>query len=200
MTNHPSSSRRTLGAAFDAAHIAALGVWIGVIGATGLFAAAMFHELRALNPTIPAYALYTGAHWRIGGGQVANRVFDLGDTVQIGAMVIAAACFIGACAANRRSLSRIPVALHAAGVFAASALLATQLAWLRPEMDRRLSAYWNAASAGENERAVELRGLFDDLHPIGTNLMIATGVAALASVVFAAWSMSGAGRREEAAT
>ncbi|TVQ61318.1 MAG: hypothetical protein EA379_06625 [Phycisphaerales bacterium] len=162
--------------------------------------ASAFPEMRGLDPVLPMYAAYESAHWMIGAGVVANRVFHLTDVAQVIVMTLGVAAFIGANVLNRRSLLRAPVAAHTLFLLAACVLLAVQFLWLRPSMDGHLTLYWDAAAAGDHQAAAAHQSAFNALHTPASRLIGATGLAALATIACAGWALASDARRAREAT
>lgn len=174
-----------------ALHGAALGLWLGALGMTGVIAGIAFPEMRALEPALPGFAAYAGEHWPIAAGRVMNRAFGALLLVQVAACSTAAAALGVAWACGSARGRRW--AVHGVVLSALVGLLVWQAATQRA-MGAELRAYWAAAEAGENERAAELRAGFDAMHRRAEAGMKATagGLAVgVGTLVFA----SAAGRR-----
>lgn len=177
----------------ESVHLAALGLWLGILIATGAAAALVFPAMKALDPTLPAYAAFDRPHWTLAAGHVAERYFRASDGAQVAlagvawlTLPIAPVCF-----GRQRRMAIVRVAL----VSALSASLAWQLLSLRPRMDLHLAAYRAAAIAGETDRAEGERAAFAALHPTATRAMATN--AALALLALAAGALDVARPRRD---
>ncbi len=182
--------------AVESVHLASLGLWLGILIATGAAAALVFPAMKALDPTLPAYAAFDRPHWTLAAGHVAERYFRASDVAQVAlagiawlTLPIAAAVF-----GPRRSLPIIRVGL----VGALSVSLAWQLLSLRPRMDLHLSAYRAAAIAGESEFAEAERAAFAALHPAATRAMAINAAVVLFALAAGAVDATRPRRDEDA--
>lgn len=160
-------------------HILALSLWLGCVVTAGLAAAIVFPTMKALDPHLPQYAGYTGDHWMLAAGRIADRVFDATDTAQVGAAVVATLTGVGLLLARvvrARSRSALAWLIALAG---ALCVLAYTLTILRPRMTTNLIAYWDAASRADNPAAEAARAAFSAEHPLASNLMVATALLVL---------------------
>ncbi|MGQ0628913.1 MAG: hypothetical protein ACT4PL_12535 [Phycisphaerales bacterium] len=64
-----------------ALHTFALGLWFGSLIMSGVAAAVLFPTLKRLDPTLGAYPKYTGSHWLLAAGHVAEIVFYISDII-----------------------------------------------------------------------------------------------------------------------
>ncbi|MCW5775702.1 MAG: hypothetical protein KIS87_04570 [Phycisphaeraceae bacterium] len=179
--------------AVESVHLATLGLWLGILIATGAAAALVFPAMKALDPALPAYAAFDRPHWTLAAGHVAERYFRASDVAQVAlagiawlTLPIAAAVF-----GLRRGLPIVRIGL----VGALSVSLAWQLLSLRPRMDLHLSAYRAAAIAGESELAEEERAAFAALHPAASSVMAIN--AALVLLAFAAGAFDATRQRRD---
>ncbi len=181
--------------AVESVHLASLGLWLGILIATGAAAAMVFPAKKALDPTLPAYAAFEQPHWTLAAGHVAEHYFRASDGAQVALAGIAwltlpiAAAFFG----GRRALAVVRIAL----VAALSVSLAWQLLSLRPRMDLHLSAYRAAAIAGETDRAEEERSAFAALHPTASRAMAGTAALVLLALVAGASDVTRTRRDED---
>lgn len=177
-------------ALLEAAHLTALGVWLGAVVMAGAVAATVFPAMRRLEPSLPAYANYTGEHWTIAAGHVMARVFWVTDMVQFVAAIIAIATFglglIFAASAMRRAATIVRAFL----LLTLGASLSYSLLMLAPTMNANLARYWNAAQQGQSEQAAQYREAFEQDHPKATLALSANAALTFAALVIGAWSVA----------
>ncbi|MCB9848951.1 MAG: hypothetical protein H6814_11105 [Phycisphaeraceae bacterium] len=149
----------------ETVHLSALGLWLGAIGVAGAAAAVAFPTMRELDPVLGAYAAFPGEHWPIAAGEVMFKVFQITDFVALVCVVLVAGTLVLAVTAGGLSVRRLSAKLRVA---VAIALLVTQ-GWmmfvLMPRMVHNVGEFWSLARAGETDRAVEYRALFNEDHP-----------------------------------
>lgn len=182
--------------ASETVHIVALAVWVGTIGMTAVAAAVIFPQVRDLEPTLAAYPKYTGEHWLLAAGHIANRIFVIGDTIQAVCAGVAGLTLAAALVARRFSPFGPAAALRLLGMLVAFGALSYQFGSLRPEMRRDLDNYWLAAADGRNEDADQYQARFRELHPAASRSLTIGGVAALVALMAGAWSLSARPRFE----
>jgi hypothetical protein len=163
---------------------------------TGAAAAVIFPAMKGLDPALPAYAAYTGPHWSLAAGQIANRLFIIADTVQFGAMLAAGVTF-GLCVlffglSTRRGTTFARAAL----LLALVGVLSYHLMILSPRMATNVRLYWDAAAAGDNAGAAGPKAAFDADHPTASRVLGATALLVLGAMVAGMVSIT-AGRRME---
>jgi hypothetical protein len=160
-------------AALESLHTAALGLWLGVLILAGAAAAILFPTMHSLDPTLREYPAYTGPHWSLAAGTVANRIFNIAGIIE----VACAAVFLATLAALlvTRSLTRWAAILRTliTGVLAAAWVLRTIPS---ARIAAELVAYDHAAHAGDNALAEQHRAVIAAIHPFATNLMAATAI------------------------
>jgi len=131
-----------------AIHTWALGLWFGSLVMTGIAAAVLFPTLKQLDPTLGAYPLYTGEHWMLAAGRVAERLFFASDIIGFGCAGVAIfSLAIGGFLGDRpwrQVLGALRITLIAAIVL----VLSYQLMVLGPRMNTNLRTYWMAAATG----------------------------------------------------
>jgi hypothetical protein len=179
-------------------HLVALGLWVGVLLSAGAFAASVFPIMKGLDPRLPAFDKYTGEHWLIAGGKVAQRIFLITDIVQFVCAVLSIAtlgCMIWLFGLPRRRPATIVRAI-ALGV--ALACAAGSIIIVAPQLNAALRLYWAAAEAGNLEAVAPHRAAVDQLHPLSSRLMGGTFVCVLIAFVAGAWSAARPWREEEA--
>lgn len=180
-------------------HLLALGLWTGVLVAAGAFAASVFPIMKGLNPRLPAFEKYSGEHWLIAGGKVAQRIFLITDIVQFVCAVLSIGtlgCMIWLFGLPRRRPSTIVRALALGVALACAAGLIIVVA---PQLNAALRLYWAAAEAGNLEAVAPHRAAVDELHPLSSKLMVGTLISVLTAFIAAAWSASRPWKDAEAA-
>ncbi len=174
----------------ESVHIFTLAIWGGSLAFTAVTAAVAFPTMRKLDPRLPEFAAYEGEHWRIAAGHIANRLFLINDMVQLAGVLVTLLTFGLLLLTTKRAAAGVlwPYVLRAVLLSAASILVAYQLFILAPRMQTNLQAFWDAARAGDAARAEALRSAFEVDHPTASNVLVATGVCVLLSLLTAAWS------------
>lgn len=149
----------------------------------GAGAAIAFPTMKAIEPTLGAYPLYSEPHWRLAAGHVAAKLFFVSDVVQLVCAPVAGLALV------LLVLGRLvpwPSRLMAARLVVFTllmAILSYRFFLLAPRMDRELALYRAAAQAGEMEPAAAHLAAFNADHPTASNVMVATfglGAAAMA--------------------
>ncbi|MEM9166604.1 MAG: hypothetical protein AAGB48_06220 [Planctomycetota bacterium] len=158
----------------EAVHIVAAGLWAGVVIATGAAAAIIFPTVRGLEPTVGTYPNYSGEHWRLLAGQVAARLFAVGDIVQfICAMLTGVSLAI--IALQRDAWASRTIILARLTVYAAVLMLvAYAVLVLGHRMNTNLAEYWAAAKIGDNQTAASARQAFQKDHGPASAVMGST--------------------------
>lgn len=167
----------------ETVHLASLGLWLGVLGAAAAFAASVFPVMRELDPSLPAYAAYTGEHWRIAGGMMAQRVFLISDVVQFVCAVLSVStlgCMIALFGLPRMRPATI---VRACALGLALACAAGTIIIVAPQLNGATRGYWAAARAGDMAAATMHRSAVDSLHPTASRLMGGT-IAFVAIALF----------------
>ncbi|MGP1347051.1 MAG: hypothetical protein ACTS3F_10350 [Phycisphaerales bacterium] len=179
--------------AAEAAHIAALGVWLGALVLTGIAAAITFPTLRILDPHLPNYAEYPEDHWAIAGGAIMNRVFIASDWIALACAIIAAAGGAAALAPRltrqplRHTLFRPLAILRAAATIAALLITLASFALLRPTMNEDLRLFHHAARSGDIAAADAARARFDEAHPRASMILSAQAGLVLIALTLGAY-------------
>ncbi len=166
----------------ETVHLAALGLWLGVLSSAAAFAAAVFPIMRELEPRLSGYAAYQGEHWRIAGGTVAQRIFLITDVVQFACAVLSV-CTLG-CLIALFGLPRTRPAtiIRACSLGIALACAAGTIIIVAPQLNAALRGFWAAARAGDSAAVTLHRSAVDSLHPIASRLM--GGTIAFVAVAF----------------
>ncbi len=180
----------------DAIHVAALGVWLGALGMSVAAAAIVFPTMNDLKPHLADFDKYTGPHALIAGGQVANRVFLVGDIVQFVCVLAAGLTFGVAVMWLGLSMRRVSTFLRAALLLGLVGVLAYRFAVVQPKWDEDVRRHWEAAKAGDNGAAEGYKASIDATHPLQTKLMGATGAMVAAALVVAVVAATGSSDRD----
>lgn len=168
---------------------------MGALAMTGAAAAVIFPVVKALDPSLPEYAAYTGPHWRLAAGHVASRIFLISDAVQLGCIIITGLT-LGVIALTADAWAKpIVTALRIISLLAAISILAYSFAFLGPRMNLNLVNYWDAAKTGDNEAALVYQQAFDKDHPTASRVMVGSFLCALLLTTSGAFAASGASNR-----
>ncbi len=170
-----------------ALHTVALGVWLGIVVMTAAAAAIIFPTVKGLAPTLPAFNAYTGDHWMVLAGKVADRIFAVSDAAQFACAIVAGAGLVLARPIGHPAWRTLPTALRMTALSAAVTALAYQLFVLSPRMNHNLRGYWAAAERGDNAAAEALKAAFNTDHPTATIVLGVLAVIVLAGLLLAAW-------------
>jgi len=173
----------------EVCQIVALSLWLGVVVMSGAAAAVIFPTMKRLAPTIPDLATYTGEHWKLAGGQIANRIFLIADITQgLCALVVLLAAYAAGRSSPASLLRRVASTLGAVLVLA-------YFAFVRSPMQRHIGEFWAAATAGDNTRAAISQRAFDALHPIASASLGVITLVVLATLVISVWSLAAAAHK-----
>ncbi len=178
----------------DTLHTAALGVWLGVVLMAGAAAAVIFPTVKALNPSLPAFAAYTGDHWMIAAGRVADRTFAVSDAAQFVCALLAGLGLVLGRPIGDASWRTARSALRITFLSGALTALAYQLFVLAPRMNANLQAHWAAAAVGDDARAQTLREVFTADHPTASATLGMIAVLVAICLGLAAWPGATPGR------
>ena len=171
----------------DAIHTAALGVWLGVVLMTGAAAAVIFPTVKALDPTLPGFGLYTGDHWMIAAGRVADRTFAISDAAQFVCATLAGVGLVLGRPLGHPAWRTARTAVRITFLSAAITALSYHLFVLAPRMNTNLRGYWAAAAAGDNATAQTLRDAFSADHPTASATLGAIAALVAICLALAAW-------------
>lgn len=179
----------------DTAHILALAFWLAALLGSGAAAATLFPKLKALDPTLPAYAAYPHEHWKIAAGFVANHLFFLADIVQFAAAFTATTTFALTLfflnrtntATKQRSWS---LAIRGVSLAVALTAAAYLILVLGPDMALSLQNFYTAAQQGDIDAANTFRQAFDASHPKASTAMSTTAAAVLIALIAGVWNIS----------
>lgn len=183
----------------ETVHVLALSLWFGGLVMSGFVAARTFAIMKDLDPRLASHAAYTGDHWRLAGGKIANGVFAVMDVVQFVCAFLAGLSFAGLVVTRGVSPRRVWTWIRGIGVSGAMASVMGLLLIVEPQLNTALRVYWKAAAAGNNDEAAKFQKLAGEIHPTASTLMGVTAVAVLVALVGAAWTLGrGAGSVVEA--
>lgn len=170
----------------DVVGVSALGIWVGVVGMTSATAGVAFPVVKRLDPHVPSFDAYTGEHWLLVAGRVMYNVFFVADVAQAACAVLAVLALLGRAAVGSATPAPVwPGRVRLVGLVGAIALLAADLAWLKPTMNTALLAYWEAARVGDNLTANAQREAFRSMHPTATAVLL--GITAMVLVALVGW-------------
>jgi hypothetical protein len=181
---------RSWRAFLETVNLVALALWLGAIVFSGVVAARVFVVMRELDPRLNAYADYTGEHWKLAGGKVANGVFAITDIAQFLCALIAGLCFAALVATRIVSPRRLSTWLRGLGLSVGMACVMGLLLVVSPRLHAALAGYWAAAREGKNDEALRLQALAGQIHPTATMLMGVGAFAVLVALVAAAWTLA----------
>lgn len=187
---------RSWRAFLETVNFVALALWLGAIVFSGVVAARVFVVMRELDPRLNAYAGYTGEHWKLAGGKVANGVFAVTDIAQFLCALIAGLCFASLVATRSVSPRRISTWLRGVGLSVGMACAMGLLLVVGPRLNAALEGYWTAAREGKNDEALRLQALAGQIHPTTTLLMGVGAFAVLMALIAAAWTLAGDSSRQ----
>ncbi|MEM8758026.1 MAG: hypothetical protein AAGF47_09625 [Planctomycetota bacterium] len=183
----------------ETVHVTAAGLWCGATAMTGAAAAIIFPKVRDLDPTLATYPDYTGEHWRLAAGQVAARLFTVGDAVGFVCAMLAGVSLV-LVAAGRDAWRTRAITLTRLTVFSAAlGLIAYNLLVLGARMNTNLGAYWRAAAAGENEAAAAAQQAFMADHGPASAVLVAMTLATLALTITGTLGATATPRDDESA-
>ncbi len=170
----------------------ALSVWLGFVLAAGTFAAIVFQVTKGLDPRLPGHEGYTGEHYLIVGGHMAQTVFFVTDVVQF-ACALASCVTLGGVFIMLRDQDRArrpAMVLRFLAMALALGSVASLLLIVNPKLTVAMRLYWDAAGAGDNEGALKFRSVAAEFHPYATGLMLGAAVGVLVALVAAVWSLA----------
>ncbi|HYD01647.1 MAG TPA: hypothetical protein VEB22_10515 [Phycisphaerales bacterium] len=168
------------------AHLAALGLWAGVLAMTAAAAAVTFPTLKTIDPLVPSLDAGSRPHWMYVGGRIVANVFLISHAAQAVCAVLALASVV--CLVRSRKPGaprRLPATLYCTSC--AAGLLGVYLLWLWPRMRTNLHTYWSQLSIGAVDRARAAQAAFDADHPRASTLLQILLVIVLAALITGAW-------------
>ncbi|MBL8757761.1 MAG: hypothetical protein JNK35_04945 [Phycisphaerae bacterium] len=172
--------------ALHAIHVTALGLWSGSLLMTAAMAAVTFPTMKSLAPMLPGYAGYTGDHWMIAAGKVANTAFAISDGVQFVCAMLAAGSLLVAAVFAGLNWRRPGVVVRAVIMGSALGVLAYHLLVLSPRMAVNLRQYWLLAEAGKTSDAEAVRAAFTADHPTASTVMATLAGLSLIGLILGA--------------
>lgn len=174
----------------EALHLTALGLWLGVLVAVGGAAAVIFPTMKSMHIRLEDFKGDPADHWLIAAGQVAQRLFLLGDIAMFICSLLTVltlgtlAVFLGGMA--RRGVMLI----RALAVGVALASFASTLLIVAPGISTASRAHWEAARIGDDAASAKHSAAARELHPLASNLMAVEAVALLIALWAAGWSLA----------
>ncbi|MFI4892893.1 MAG: hypothetical protein ACIAQ0_05575 [Phycisphaerales bacterium JB058] len=158
----------------ETVHLTFVGLWMGSLAMAGAAAAIIFPTVRDLDPSLPAYAAFTGPHWKLAAGHVASRIFLVADAVALGCLIVSGLT-LGLVAASKEPWRQAwTTGVRLVAFFGALSLLTYSFVFLGPRMNTNMVNYWEAAEAGNNEAALEYQAAFDKDHPTASTVMVSS--------------------------
>lgn len=177
-------------AACETIHHLALALWLGAVVFAGAFAAIIFPTMKGLDPRLPDFAAYSGEHWRIAAGKVAQKGFLLADIVQFGCAIVAVASLLGMLVLFGLPRRRPATFLRALALGVALACAAGQIIIVAPQFNAAVKLYWAAAAVGDMQATLAHRAVTDRLHPIASWLLSGTAISVLIALTTGLWAMA----------
>ncbi len=162
----PPGDRGLIRAACESVNGLVLGLWAGVILMVGVTAAVTFPLMAELDVRIPAYESYDAGQHRIAAGQVLNQAFAISDWLGLIGLLICAGCLAGLWFAGPRAFRamRAALVLRLVSFGALAVLTLFQTFAFRPGLNRSFENLWQAAEAGQNEQAQQIRDALAPQH------------------------------------
>ncbi len=174
----------------EVVHAVALALWLGFVVAAGTFAALVFGVSRSFDPRLPEFEAYTGEHYLIIGGKMAQTVFFAADVVQFACAMLAIVTLIALFRVRADEARRPAMVVRASALAVASAALASLLVIVNPKIVAATRDYWQAARAGDMTTAAAHRAIAGDTHPYASALMAAAALMVLIALVAGIWSLA----------
>ena len=168
----------------------ALSLWLGFVLASGTFAALVFQITKGLDPRLPGYEGYTGEHYLIVGGHMAQTVFFVTDVVQFACALVSCITLGGVFVMLRGQARRPAMVARFLALALALGSVASLLLIVNPKLTIAMRLYWEAAKAGDNASAITYRAVAAETHPYATGLMLSAAVSVLVALVAAVWSLA----------
>lgn len=166
--------------------ILTLVLWLASLIAGGAMAAALFPWMKQLEPVLPGFSAYSGEHWKLGAGLIAQRFFAAGDMAQL-----VCACLCVVCHAlvmiderGRASPAKREMFAQSALVGVPWLLVAYEVFILGPRMTANFRSLVAAARAGDNDAARVHQSAFSSDHPTATMVLVSTACAVLVLLMF----------------
>lgn len=169
----------------ETVHIAALGLWFGVLTAAAGAAAVLFPTIKGLDARLPGYEASPAENFRILGGMVAQQVFLMADVVMFGCCLAAIATLGVLLGVYRIPAGRPATIVRVASLALALAAFASLLFIVTPSLNSASRLHWAALKAGDAAAIARHRAAVDQLHPIARNLMAGMALTVLTAFVAA---------------
>lgn len=177
----------------ETVHLAALGLWLGFVLASGTFAAILFPTMRQSQPTLPDFSAWPGEHWIIAAGRVGNRVFFAVDIAQFTFAMLSGFTFVALIAFLGLPRTRPATLIRATALGVAMACAASQVIIVGPKMNSLMTRFWAAASEGQITAAEMFKSEFDRTHPIGSGLLYGSCISVFIALIAGLWSVTRGG-------
>ncbi|MCP3906154.1 MAG: hypothetical protein GY715_21225 [Planctomycetes bacterium] len=182
-------------------HAFALILWIAALVSAAVAAMNVFPITDSMSFVLERYAAYPAdEHGRIAAGRIMEGVFFTVDMLQFVAAPLALLTLLAQLTVFRGPWRRPAHLVRGACIVLAAALFAGHAMMLAPKMNADLRAFWEAAEAGDVDRAHEHRAAFNRRHPkadiiLRVNLLLVAAAAVAGTVGLRA--MPGAPRERE---
>lgn len=150
----------------DVAYWIALTGWFAALAAAGIAAMSVFGTLPAMDVALGDFPSHPPQeHGRLAAGAVMQNVFFSVDVIQFAVAPVVVITLLAQVLVLGDSLRRWSNVGRALCIVAAASLFAYHVAAIAPVMNRHWRAFWDAAKAGDTERAAGERAAFNRLHP-----------------------------------
>ena len=184
----------------ESVHVTALGLWLGMIVGAASAAAVIFPTMKTIDARIPGYEASVADNFRVAGGMVAQKVFLISDLVAFPSAIAAIVTLGVQIVVFRIPVRRPATILRAASLSIALAAFASMLIIVEPALVRASKLHWAAIKAGDSAAIALHKAAVDELHPMASNLMAATALAVLCSLIASVWALAVPWNKEAAAS
>ena len=158
---------------------ASLALWLGAVLMTGAAAAIAFPAMRDLAPALAQFPAHPEDHWSITAGHVMLPVFRVLDFATLALSSVAVVC---TGLSVRACTGRVAIALWLVGLVGAGGIGVHHALDRSPHMDALATAWWDAASDGDEATAQAKKQAFDDLHPVASAALKAESALLLLAI------------------
>lgn len=176
----------------ESVHAVALALWLGFTVAAGAFAAMVFGVTKGLDPRLPEFEAYTGEHYLIVGGKMAQTVFFATDVVQFACSMLAIVTLIALFKVREDEARRPAMVMRASALVVSVASVAALLVIVNPKLTTATRLYWEAAKTGKMAEVELHRAIAADTHPYASALMLTSALMVLITLVAGVWSLAAA--------
>jgi hypothetical protein len=199
MPRMPAYAAEPIRRSAEAVHLAALGLWCGILVTIGVMAGVTFKTMRELDATSPLYANYEGDAFLIVAGKVMNTAFLFGDYAGLAALFIALVTVVIIHAVSRHRPIGPATVLRWVALGMLIAITVFTAFVMRPAMNADLDAYWQAAERGDTATAQTHKQAFDKRHSRAAFLLSTQFALAGAAFLTGALAATGPSAREQRA-